>query len=172
MVEGCGFPPLAPPPLHFAPPPPSLLSAGTTPPTPKKDYITLHTLRLASLTSKCVFTYRLSVASEGRGQLRAVVPPPGSDWRFLLSVSFTLTQPPNRTGQPTLKRSRLYTVRTNNASILIHKRLITATYENHKMRLKGPEKASKWTLSLSNYFSFLTLLICISMATRQTPCAS
>ena len=50
--------------------------------------------------------YRLCIASEGRGQLWPVVPPPGSDWRFLLSVSLPLTQPPDRTGQPPLQQTQ------------------------------------------------------------------
>ena len=54
-----------------------------------------------------VFMYRLCVASEGRGQLWPVVPPPGSDWRFLLSVSLPLTQPPDGTGQPPLQQTQL-----------------------------------------------------------------
>lgn len=53
--------------------------------------------------------YRLlSVASEGRGQLLPVVPPPGSDGRFLLSVTLALTEPPDRTGQPALPHAHTH----------------------------------------------------------------
>lgn len=54
----------------------------------------------------CFFIiYRLCVASKGGGLFWPVVPPSGSDWWFLLSISLTLTQPPDRTGQPALKKA-------------------------------------------------------------------
>lgn len=56
----------------------------------------------------CVFLYHLCIASQGCGQLLPVVPPSGSDWRFLLSVCLSLTQPPHGTGQPALQQTHNY----------------------------------------------------------------
>lgn len=52
--------------------------------------------------------YRLRIASEGSGQLRSVVPSPGPDWRFFLSIGFSLTEPPDRTGQPALQQTATF----------------------------------------------------------------
>lgn len=76
----------------------------------------LHNLRsnqfMLSLLLFCVFnpsfgwvsTHHLRISCEGCGHLCPVVPPPRPDWRFLLSICFSLTQPPHRTSQPALQQ--------------------------------------------------------------------
>lgn len=62
--------------------------------------------------------HHLRIPSEGRGQLGSVVPSPGSHWRFLLSIGFSLTEPPDRTGQPALQQTSIQ--QTSNIIIIFH----------------------------------------------------
>lgn len=61
--------------------------------------------RCIQLNDTLACLHHLRIASEGCGQLRSVVPSPGPDWRFLLSIGFSLTQPPDGTGQPALQQT-------------------------------------------------------------------
>lgn len=73
-------------------------------------FILFFFLSLSCGHALCVvyFLYHLCIASQGCGRLLPVVPPSGSDWRFLLSVCLSLTQPPHGTGQPALQQTHNY----------------------------------------------------------------